>query len=543
MRKKQQYIINIMAVIICIVALSSISFLAYMIFRPKVVSAVTIQAGSRMIRVEDFLRNKNTEGRFITDVNLIDLNQPATHELEIQVGNKVYTSQLINLDTEPPKGTPIDVLVLKGEDIEPEMFVKDIQDSTEVTVKFVRKPNTKRKGKHNVEIEMTDTSENKTILEAQLTVLEVKNSVEVEAGEPLNLTIKDFADHGDWPASFVTNINLLDVSKPIEHTVELKIGNKIVSSVVKVIDTTPPVATVTDQEIYLDQIPEAESFVSNIIDVSEVTCYFLRSPNYKKIGTSDVTIVLEDSYGNKSQYDAKLTVKHDNDPPVFSGVRDIIIYQGQTIPYRKNVIAEDAKDGPVKFDVDSSAVRPNKPGTYEVVYSAVDKAGNKAIKKATVTVKKFEPTKEAVYAMADDILERIIKPKMSKREIAYEIYKYVLNNVAYTGSSEKGDVIKEAYRAMKYRAGDCFTYYSLSEVLLTRAGIDNMMVTRVGGKTEHYWNLINCGDGWYHFDATPHAVPVETFMMTDERTEELTKRFGRNYYVFDRSKYPATPKE
>jgi transglutaminase-like putative cysteine protease len=277
--------------------------------------------------------------------------------------------------------------------------------------------------------------------------------------------------------------------------------------------------------------------------VSEVTCYFLRSPNYKKIGTSDVTIVLEDSYGNKSQYDAKLTVKHDNDPPVFSGVRDIIIYQGQTIPYRKNVIAEDAKDGPVKFDVDSSAVRPNKPGTYEVVYSAVDKAGNKAIKKATVTVKKFEPTKEAVYAMADDILERIIKPKMSKREIAYEIYKYVLNNVAYTGSSEKGDVIKEAYRAMKYRAGDCFTYYSLSEVLLTRAGIDNMMVTRVGGKTEHYWNLINCGDGWYHFDATPHAVPVETFMMTDERTEELTKRFGRNYYVFDRSKYPATPKE
>lgn len=160
-----------------------------------------------------------------------------------------------------------------------------------------------------------------------------------------------------------------------------------------------------------------------------------------------------------------------------------------------------------------------------------------------MTVKKFEPTKEAVYAMADDILERIIKPKMSKREIVYEIYKYVLNNVAYTGSSEKGDVIKEAYRAMKYRAGDCFTYYSLSEVLLTRAGIDNMMVTRVGGKTEHYWNLINCGDGWYHFDATPHAVPVETFMMTDERTEELTKRFGRNYYVFDRSKYPATPKE
>ena len=39
---------------------------------------------------------------------------------------------------------------------------------------------------------------------------------------------------------------------------------------------------------------------------------------------------------------------------------------------------------------------------------------------------------------------------------------------------------------MKNKVGDCFTYYSVSEVLLTRAGIPNMCVTRQGGKTQHF---------------------------------------------------------
>ncbi len=68
-----------------------------------------------------------------------------------------------------------------------------------------------------------------------------------------------------------------------------------------------------------------------------------------------------------------------------------------------------------------------------------------------------------------------------------------------------------------------------------------MRVTRVGGKTQHFWNLINCGDGWYHYDSTPHKDGAETFMLTDAEVEAYTKKVGRNYYTFDKSKYPATP--
>lgn len=515
-----------------------ISIGVYGIFRPRVVKTVMIEAGNPMVGVEEFLRNKNVEGSFVTDVDQIDMNQPGNYEMKIQIGKKVHTSHLEIVDSEPPTGTPVDIMVLKGEQVEAKAFVKDVSDATDVTISFVRKPNTRKAGSYKVNIDLVDRGNNKTTLEAQLTVLEVKESIQVEAGQPLNLKTSDFVDHGQWPVSLLTNVNNLDVSQPAEYKINLKINDKIVSSQLQVVDTTPPEAVVSDQEIYLDQTIEADAFVTDITDVSEVTCSFLKKPNFKKLGVFELTIVLEDSYGNKSQYPANLTIKEDNDPPVFIGLKDITIYEGQAISYKKNVTAEDGKDGLIDFTVDSSKVNIRKPGTYNIVYRAEDAAGNKAEETITVTVKKLEPTQDAVYSLADEILEKITKSEMTKQEVAYEIYKYVKANIAYTGDSDKSDVIKEAFRAIKYKAGDCFTYYALGEVLLTRAGIDNMMVTRVGGKTQHFWSLINVGNGWYHFDASKHSEEINSFMMTDADLEYYTKRWGRNYFVYDKSKYP-----
>jgi len=508
-----------------------------------VVSNVTIEAGSPMVDVSEFLLDKNSSGSYITDVGQLDTSKPGTYEIEIQVGKRIFKSQLIIKDTTAPTGTPVDVLVLKGEEINPHDFVKDIYDITEVSVVFSKKLNTRIPGNHDVEIILSDTSKNTTILNASLTVLDVKESIQVEAGSDVSLTTYDFVDHGDWPVSFITPVDNLDFSKPAQHEIKLDINGKTVSSFIHVVDTTPPAATVTDQETYVGQPIEADAFVSNIVDVSDVTYSYKRKPDFDKEGITEVNIVLEDTYGNKTEYTANLKVVADNDPPVFSGIKDITIYEGQSVSYRKNVKAIDKKDGEVSFQVDSSKVNPNKAGKYEVVYTAVDKAGNKAVEKAAVIVKKQEVTKEIVYEMADEILNKITKPGMSKQEVAYQIYKYVRGSIAYTGTSNKSSVIKEAYRGMKNKVGDCFTYYSVSEVLLTRAGIPNMCVTRQGGKTQHFWNLINCGNGWYHFDATRQRDGAETFMMTDADLEEFTRKRGNNYYVFDKSKYPRTPEK
>ncbi|HCS73336.1 MAG TPA: hypothetical protein DIW17_05620 [Clostridiales bacterium] len=515
----------------------------YRIFRPGVVKTVTMEAGSSMVDVKEFLRDRNAEGSFVTNVQQIDINQPGSYEMIIQIGNKQHTSQLEIVDSVPPSGTAVDVMVLKGEELEASSFVKDVSDASDVTVSFARKPSTRRAGSFKTAIQLEDSSKNKTILDAQLTVLEVKESVQAEAGQALNLTSYDFVDHGQWPVFLISNLEFLDVSKPTEHKVRLRINGKTVSSMIKVVDTTPPIAVVSDQEIYLDQTLEADDFVSDIVDVSDVKCSFLRNPNFKRKGSTELTIVLEDAYGNKSQYPANLTIKDDNDPPVFAGIRDIIIFEGQAISYKKGVSAEDAKDGPVEFEVNSKSVNNRKPGVYEIQYTAEDAAGNIAEETARVTVKKLEPTEEAVYSLADEILDKIMKPEMTKKEMAYEIYKYVKRNVSYTGSSNKDNVIEEAFRAIKYKAGDCFTYYALGEVLLTRAEIDNMMVTRVGGKTQHFWSLINVGEGWYHFDTSKHSEEIDSFMMTDKDLEYYTKRWGRNYFVYDKSKYPETAKQ
>ena len=148
-----------------------------------------------------------------------------------------------------------------------------------------------------------------------------------------------------------------------------------------------------------------------------------------------------------------------------------------------------------------------------------------------------------LYSKVDPILDKITEEGMTKRELAYEIYKWVKANVGYSGSSDKSDWRKEAYRGIVNGVGDCFTYYAVSEAFLTRAGIDNMRVTRVGGRTQHFWNLINCGDGWYHFDTCPNKDKMPTFMLTDAEVEEYTKKRGNNYYNFDKSLYPRTPEE
>ena len=108
--KKALFIVA--AVILCL-CLGGIS---YIIFRPRVVSNVTIEAGSPMVDVSEFLLDKNSSGSYITDVGQLDTSKPGTYEIEIQVGKRIFKSQLIIKDTTAPTGTPVDVLVLKGEE-------------------------------------------------------------------------------------------------------------------------------------------------------------------------------------------------------------------------------------------------------------------------------------------------------------------------------------------------------------------------------------------------------------------------------------------
>ena len=74
--------------------------------------------------------------------------------------------------------------------------------------------------------------------------------------------------------------------------------------------------------------------------------------------------------------------------------------------------------------------------------------------------------------------------------------------------------------------------------LLTRAGIPNEDIQKIPRSHHHFWNLVDVGTGWLHFDTTPRVSDhPNIFLWTDE---ELMEYSGRHYgsHNYDRSLYP-----
>ena len=150
-------------------------------------------------------------------------------------------------------------------------------------------------------------------------------------------------------------------------------------------------------------------------------------------------------------------------------------------------------------------------------------------------------TDEELEGLTADVLDRIIGDGMTQLEQARAVFDYVHDHITYTGHSDKSDWKTGAYTGLTAGKGDCFTYYAVSRALLAALGIDNLAVERAGGETQHFWNLVNCGDGWYHFDACPRSSRLPSFfsfMFTDRQAADFTAEAGRNYYDFDGSLLP-----
>lgn len=258
--------------------------------------------------------------------------------------------------------------------------------------------------------------------------------------------------------------------------------------------------------------------------------------------------------------------------PQLLGVRDLTVALNGTVSYRDGVSAVDDVDGPVTVEIDAASVDLTAAGEYQVIYSAQDAAGNRAEQTVTVTVVETatvdqgkdeqtedetpggsagggvplsEVTQEDVDRLCDQILGRITNSGMSQREKARAIFNYVNGHVKYVGSSDKSSWIIGAYVGFTRGRGDCYNYFACSKALLTRAGISSVDLQRVGGNSRHYWQLVNTGDGWYHFDACPHpnGYPLYAFMITETQARAYTEQVKDarlNYYVYDYGACPVT---
>ena len=359
------------------------------------------------------------------------------------------------------------------------------------------------------------------------------NEVRLETGSAI--TLQAFFEEIPEDAALVTDVSGIDTSVPGTYPLVISYGGKEEDVTLTISDTTAPSATAVSQSIYLGkELPSAEDFVTDVYDLSgNVTIDFKEIPDKFTAGCADVTIVLFDSYGNSSEVVSQLDVIDDCTGPTIYAPNSISLMVGEEIDLEAWVTATDDYDTDPEIFIDTSCVNFSKIGAYTLAYVALDDAGNPTRKEIPVTIlpPEGDDFNEYVYQMADDILVTLKAKKKTKTALA--IFNYVHDMMTYDSSKQGASTPEEAaFIGFTTHTGNCYIYASCCKILLDRAGISNMYITRYPITTSgHYWLLVRLNGKWWHCDATPFMGHEGIyFMLTDDQLDQ--------YHEFNPDKYP-----
>lgn len=331
-----------------------------------------------------------------------------------------------------------------------------------------------------------------------------------------------------------------DVNVVKTYTVQVTIKNNSKNIVKKVI--LEGTIDKTNVEFTFNSVKAGKT----ITDVKEISTAE-KEPEFKatKLSVYSASMVSVYDY-NKKQLSYNYGTK-DTATPVISGFIETnsynegipyqVVYKGEKYNYFKYVKAEDDRDGDVSLTVDTSKVDFQKKGIYTITYIAKDKEGNTSKTKAKIGIR----VNDDFDKMAESVLKNIIKTDWSDQKKATAIYNYTRGHIAYTGTSDKSSWEKAARDGLRSGRGDCYTYYAVSRLLLTKAGIPNIKVTRVKGVGRHWWNMAYVKGGFYHFDTCPRRVGGRFCLVTDDQLKSYSKNRGGNSHIWDYDNKPKTP--
>ena len=510
----------------------------------KVYKTLTVEAGTD-VTAASFLKHEGEAG-FAEGVSF-DVHAVGEYPVKILVGSKTYSSTLIVEDTLDPVVTVQDVDAPYGGTILPEDFVTAASDGTTITYSFLEEPDMLRTGTQSVTILAEDGAGHTVSLSANLDVWPVYTVITAEAGSEIP-DASVYSVTGE-EVSYL-DVSSVDMNTVGEYTVEVAMQTESYHVTLKVVDTTAPAVTFKERVTYgYGKNPDPCDFVDmdTIVDMSEVyitgVCEELPEDTYSLTSESTTefvyTATVSDVYGNSVSGDVILIYEPDTEAPVITGYTDIYVYLGDSVSYKKTVSVTDNVDENVELQVDNSEVDLNTPGTYWIHYAATDVAGNTATASCYLNVAEKSVTEEEVYALADAVLAEILTDGMTVKEQLKAIYTWVRQNVGYISHSEKNDQLMAAYEGFTNHAGDCFVFAMTSKYLLERAGIPNIDIKKIyiEGASSHYWNLVDYGEGWYHFDTTPRKDGTVFFLWTDEELWEYSDSH-KNSHKYDPTLYP-----
>ena len=307
---------------------------------------------------------------------------------------------------------------------------------------------------------------------------------------------------------------------------------------------TPPSAIPINITVPAGQKISPTDMLENIAYTIQYV-YFVEEPCIFTCGEQTLLIELTDAMRHNTIIPVVLTILPNEKPPIIEGVSDLIIRRFGTLLLRQDVTAHDVFGNPLEFGV-LHAIDVETPGIYSIIYYTYDRWGNRAEAFAYVTITDVDI--DWVYASVDQILGGITNPGDSQVEQARAIHTWMRRNMTYTATVGRIGRYENAYQGLRHRRGNCFVYFYTAEIMLTRLGIPNRRIDRVGGATNHRWHLINPDDmGWHHMDTGPQSLAIAgrfcTFMFTSSQAAEFTdiiyREVGRHsHYNYDRELHP-----
>jgi hypothetical protein len=312
-------------------------------------------------------------------------------------------------------------------------------------------------------------------------------------------------------------------------------------------NTTAPTVHTVNYTINIGDTVSPEDFITVIYsDFEIISIAFVEAPDTSMPSDQNVQIRVTDDRDNVAIANATLHITLNTTPPVITGTQPIISRLGNPIVYRTGVTARDDFGRALELHVDSSNVDPYTEGEYSVIFYAIDLTGQRTEVRELVQI--LDVDVDYVHGHIDATLSDILVDGMTQLGQVLAIHSWVIDNISYAASTtDPSSVYADAYRALRDRQGNCYNFYAISELLLTRAGIENMPINRIPGTaTRHRWSLVNPdGLGWHHFDTTPTRLGLgaETAFFTDQQAREFTERFvefngTEDFYTYDPGLYP-----
>ena len=451
------------------------------------------------------------------------------------------------------------VVILEGQHIDPNYFLSSGMNTEGVTAVYRNPVFTPSIGQQ--EVQLTLIMGWRTVeTTATLCVLTAISDIEHEFAEPgpklnaLDFIINDEAAAGlPLDVRFTEEPLLLEDYPVGEHKLRLSLNGLPFEVILNVNDTTAPDATAVNKAILIGEEVEPEDFVTDIFDASDhlpVTVSFYGDEPNVFGHTQTVSIKVEDFYGNYNIFNAILTVRHNEGPPVIIGTGDIIINVGNAGRYMQGVMAYDdlGRDITSLVMYDDSGVDIFTVGIYTVRYVVTDFSGSSY--EVRVLVHVIDIDIDSVNDEVDTLLEGIIRDDLTQLQKVHAIFTWVRGSITYAPSNERiGTAYEGAYKALRERRGNHNVYSSISELMLTRAGIPNMRIERIeGSPAAHRWNLVNPDNlGWHHYDSYPMplGLGIQMAFFTDPEALDYTQQIANleensidDYYTYNPEQYP-----